>query len=241
MKSLVQENMIDSFFEKGYHIINNIYSQKEVEEIISLIENSNIFNESNKQGVEIFAIRKVFDEIPELKKTIFNNKFNDLVKEIGNENYFVVKSIYFDKPSTSNWFVPYHQDLTISVENKIEVSGYINWTKKNNQLAVQPPLQILENIFTIRIHLDNTTENNGAVKVISESHKNGIILRKEHSLNKDNEITCNVEKGGVMLMKPLTLHSSTRTTNNKKRRVLHIEFSNLTLPQGLQWSEYFKF
>jgi hypothetical protein len=38
-------------------------------------------------------------------------------------------------------------------------------------------------------------------------------------------------------MRPLLLHVSNRTTNNKKRRVVHIEFSKTELAQGLDWGE----
>ena len=40
-----------------------------------------------------------------------------------------------------------------------------------------------------------------------------------------------------MIMKPLLLHASNRTTNNNKRRVIHVEFSNRSLADRLQWSE----
>jgi len=40
-----------------------------------------------------------------------------------------------------------------------------------------------------------------------------------------------------MVMKPLLLHSSNRTTNEKRRRVIHIEFCNKALPEGLEWAE----
>jgi hypothetical protein len=35
----------------------------------------------------------------------------------------------------------------------------------------------------------------------------------------------------------LLFHSSGRTQNNARRRVVHIEFSRCILPGGLQWSE----
>ena len=108
---------------------------------------------------------------------------------------------------------------------------------KQNQYAVQPPLHILENNFTIRIHLDDTDENNGALRVIPKSHAKGIYRPETIDWSKEREVTCIVSKGGVMLMRPLLLHASSRTTNNKKRRVIHIEFSNQSLPEPLQWSE----
>ena len=212
-------NTIDFFHHQGYAVINKLYNQDEIAEINNCIETNEITNPNFRKSKDIFAIRQVLQEIPELQKLIFTKKLNELIKAIGNEDYFVVKSIYFDKPATSNWFVPYHQDLTISLVEKNETENYINWTKKNNQVAVQPPLSVLENIFTIRIHLDDTTQENGAVKVIPKSHKSGIIPIASFEINKANEFICEVEKGGVMLMKPLTLHSSTRTINNTEMTI----------------------
>lgn len=161
-----------------------------------------------------------------------------LLAEMFGKAYFVVKSIYFDKPENSNWFVAYHQDLTISVESKLNIDGFGPWTVKQNQYAVQPPLSILENNFTIRIHLDDTDSENGALKVISGSHKKGVV---RSNLNGEGEVFCSVKKGAVMFMSPLLLHASNRTLTNRKRRVIHIEFSNQQLPDGLKWSEYLKY
>ncbi len=230
----------DFFIENGFAIIDNIYTDEEVNTILKLIEKSDSGKETYRKTKDVFAIRQVLKEIPEIKDFIFNSNIREIIKSIGGDNCFVVKSIYFDKPETSNWFVAYHQDLTISVKNKIDSKGFLNWTKKQNQFAVQPPLEILENIFTIRIHLDTTTKENGAVKVIEKSHSYGIYRPELIDKTKEKETICEVEKGGIMLMKPLTLHASTRTTNHKRRRVLHIEFSNSKLPENLDWSEYSK-
>ncbi len=127
--------------------------------------------------------------------------------------------------------------MTISVDKKIELEEFGSWTTKQNQFAVQPPIGILENIFTVRIHLDETNEDNGALKVIEKSHLKKIYRPESINWGIEKETTCNVEKGGIMIMKPLILHSSNRTTNNKKRRVIHIEFSDMDLPNGINWAE----
>lgn len=232
---------IDSFNKNGHGIIENIYTESEIAEILLEIEKNEKANANFRKSQDVFAIRQVLKEIPKLKNLIFNKDLKKVIHKIGGTDYFLVKSIYFDKPETSNWVVPYHQDLTIALEEKIETENYVNWTSKHNQVSVQPPLSILENIFTIRIHLDDTTKYNGAVKIISSSHKNGIILMNSSVLDKKEEVECEVPKGGIMLMKPLTLHASSKTTNNKRRRVIHIEFSNQTLPNNLKWSEYSEF
>ncbi len=94
--------------------------------------------------------------------------------------------------------------------------------------------------FTIRIHLDDTDEQNGALRVIPQSHLKGIIKTGTTNFNKECAEICSVKKGGVMFMKPLLMHASGRNTNNRQRRVIHIEFSRGVLPESLQWGELMK-
>ncbi len=118
----------------------------------------------------------------------------------------------------------------------MQLPDFSNWTVKNNQFAVQPPLQILQENFTIRIHLDKTDKDNGALKVISGSHLDEQVAHLS-TFTKAEETVCDVDTGGIMIMRPLLLHASNRTTNNKRRRVLHIEFTKATLPVEINWSE----
>ena len=231
------ENNKSHILEYGFTVINDIFSKKEVEKIIDILENMDTSRDNFRKSDDLFAIRQFLKEIPEIKDLIFNDTIKKVIKEVFGEKYFVVKSIYFDKPETSNWYVAYHQDLTISVDKKLDLPNFGPWTTKQNQFAVQPPLPILENIYTIRIHLDDTDENNGALKVVPKSHSKGIYRPETIDWTIETEEICNVKKGGIMMMKPLTLHGSNRTTNGKKRRVIHLEFSDMELPEALQWSE----
>lgn len=231
-------NIKEEILKKGFAVVNKFYSDKEVIQLIDIIERADTSASTFRKTAQLFAIRQFLKEVPLSAQIIFNKKLKDLISLLFGNDFFVVKSIYFDKPPASNWFVSYHQDLTISVNNKIELKNFGPWTIKQNQFAVQPPLEILQDNFTIRIHLDDTDEKNGALKVIPHSHTKGIYKKIPAELKTDNEDICCVEKGGIMFMKPLLLHSSGRTTNNKKRRVIHIEFSRFKLPEGLDWSEF---
>lgn len=225
---------------EGFSIINNVFTENEIENLISLIDNKTKNDSDNstfRKSEDLFAIRQFHKEVPETLPFIFNEKLQNIIESIFGKGFFITKSIYFDKPEKSNWFVAYHQDLTISVDQKIEIENFENWTVKQNQFAVQPPTEILENNFTIRIHIDKTTKNNGALKVINNSHSKGILRIENLDFEKEKETICEVEKGGIMIMKPLLFHASNKTTNNERRRVIHIEFSKQQLPNGLEWSE----
>lgn len=218
----------------GFTVVDNIFSPDEIQKLEEEINKVDFSKQTVRKNAGLFAIRQFLKEVPQAFQIIFNNKLITLLCETFGEDFFIVKSIYFDKPETSNWFVAYHQDLTISVDKKIDLEGFGPWTIKQNQFAVQPPIDILRDNFTIRIHLDETTEDNGALKVIPGSHLKGIC----RDWSNEGEIICRVNKGGIMLMKPLLLHSSGRTKNNNRRRVIHLEFSRTPLPTGLNWSEF---
>lgn len=237
--------MIDSHLQQlndtGYTIIDGIFTEGQVTEILNLINQADTSKETFRKSADLFAIRQFLKEIPEVNERIFTDKLKRLLSNLFRVEYFVIKSIYFDKPEQSNWFVSYHQDLTVSVDKKTELDGYGMWTVKQGQFAVQPPLTILKEICTIRIHLDDTDEENGALKVVPGSHLKGIYRAGDIDWTKETEEVCKVAKGGVMVMKPLLLHSSSRTTNHKKRRVIHIEFCNQELHEELQWVERINF
>ncbi len=223
--------------KNGFAILDNIYTEAEIQQLLDIIEKADTTADTFRKSENLFAIRQFLKEIPETLPFVFNEKMQSILYKMFGKDYFVVKSIYFDKPPASNWFVAYHQDMTISVDKKLAIEGYGPWTVKQKQFAVQPPLAVLENIFTLRIHLDDTDADNGALKIVPRSHKKQIYRPETIDWTIESEIICNVSKGGAMFMKPLLLHSSGRTTNSNRRRVIHIEFSDKELPEGLCWAE----
>jgi ectoine hydroxylase-related dioxygenase (phytanoyl-CoA dioxygenase family) len=227
--------------DNGFTTMDDIYSTEEIEKILSTINEVDSTKDTFRKSTDLFAIRQFLKEVPRTNDLIFNKKLKSLIRQLGGQDYFIVKSIYFDKPETSNWYVSYHQDLTISVDKKLHLADYGPWTIKQNQFAVQPPIDILENIITIRVHLDDADEKNGALRVIPKSHLKKIYRPGTIDWATETESICKVNAGGLMIMKPLILHSSGRTINLKKRRVIHIELSNKELPTGLLWSERMSF
>lgn len=221
----------------GFSLTPDIYTHEEIDRIVAIIDNVDQSHTAFRKSKDLFAIRRFLEQVPGVADLVFNERLQLLVDDVLGADGFLVKSIYFDKPASSNWYVAYHQDLTISVADKWDIAGYGPWTVKSDQFAVQPPLEILENIVTVRIHLDDTDETNGALKVIPGSHCKGIYRPETIDWTIEKEVFCCVPKGGAMLMKPLLLHSSLRSTGTQRRRVIHLEFSNAELPMGLAWGE----
>jgi ectoine hydroxylase-related dioxygenase (phytanoyl-CoA dioxygenase family) len=203
---------------KGYAIINGVFSSAAINALLAAIEQADADKPTFRKTEDLFAIRQFLKELPHTVPLVFTRELLAVINDLFGGDYFVVKSIYFDKPGASNWFVAYHQDLTISVAKKIAVEGFGPWSVKQKQYAVQPPLAVLQQNFTIRIHLDDTDENNGALRVVPGSHLKGIYRPETIDWTTETEEVCKVGKGGIMLMRPLLLHASSRTTNGQKRR-----------------------
>ncbi|RVU02658.1 phytanoyl-CoA dioxygenase [Mucilaginibacter limnophilus] len=221
----------------GFTVIPAVYTVGEIDAISKSIALAGHVSPNFRKTDDLFAIRQLFKEVPGLLPLVFNGRLKALINNLFGPEYFLIKSIYFDKPGNSNWFVAYHQDLTISVDKKADIEGFSSWTIKSDQFAVQPPVTILNDNFTIRIHLDDTNADNGALKVIPGIHKKGIYRPDQIDLTVDKETICNVPAGGVMIMKPLLMHASNRTLNNKNRRVIHLELSKAELPDEIKWAE----
>ncbi|MGJ8591544.1 MAG: WYL domain-containing protein [Aquaticitalea sp.] len=217
---------------KGFAILNKVYSKRDVRKLKMRLDT--YIRENDEQA---FGMREVLKKLPELKEILFNRNLKKIVRNIDKE-VFLTKAIYFDKSSKDNWYVTWHQDVPINVKEKIETTGFGAWTKKNEVIGVRPPEEISKNSFSIRIHLDDTTYKNGALKIIPGTH-NKVMNDEEIKLISSNSIpyVSEVASGGLQIIKPLLLHASSESISQKRRRVLHLVFSSIELPNGLSYSE----
>lgn len=148
-----------------------------------------------------------------------------------------VRILLFDKTEETNWAVPWHQDRTISVSECLELPGFANWNVKEGVVHVEPPLPLLAEMVTLRLHFDETGDDNGALDIVPGSHVYGrlpaadvVQLGRAGSM-----VRCAAAKGDVLAMRLLTVHKSERAARTTRRRVLHVDYSADELPAPLRW------
>ena len=148
-----------------------------------------------------------------------------------------VQCTFFDKSPVKNWLVSLHQDLSIPVRARVAAAECSGRTEKEGDIFVQPPTEVLEALVAVRVHVDDCPKESGALRVVPGSHKLGRLasdrvpeLRQLHG-----EITVPVPRGGALVLKPLLLHASSKSTSDAPRRVLHFVFGPPTPPAGLEW------
>ncbi|MBB5032560.1 phytanoyl-CoA dioxygenase family protein [Prosthecobacter vanneervenii] len=150
-----------------------------------------------------------------------------------------VRGIYFDKRPETNWLVAWHQDLTLALRAPVESPGFGPWSVKDGVPHVQPPVPLLEQMLAVRLHLDDANAENGALRVLPGTHRLGRLSAESIQQCREThcEVLCEARAGDVLLMRPLLLHASSRSTSTSRRRVLHVEFAGFYLPPPMEWHE----
>ena len=148
-----------------------------------------------------------------------------------------VQCTYFEKSPSQNWLVTLHQDLSIPVRERVDSEACSAWSEKEGVLFVQPPTAVLDSLVAVRLHLDDSSLDAGPLRVVPGSHRRGRLGAAEAQALRDasGEVTCLVPRGGVLVMKPLLLHASSKAHVEAFRRVLHFVFGPPDLPHGLSW------
>jgi len=215
----------------GFEIRRQFVSAQLVKQIIEDIARS-------LPGDHPYGVRNADKKIASIQRMVINHEFLRLASSILNSNAKIIRVIFFDKTPTQNWLVAWHQDKTIALANKIEVNGWGPWSVKDHTHHVQPPLHIVENMVTFRLHLDDADRNNGCLKVIPKSHHLGFLKQADISqLTASHQAYyCEVKKGDMVIMSPLLLHSSAKSMTPSHRRVVHIEYGGFDLPNGMNWA-----
>jgi hypothetical protein len=213
--------------QHGFAVVRSVIASDELQELLLAL------------GPVSGAGRRGLLALPAVAELACSARLLDLIRPHLPSEPFPVRAIYFDKSSDTNWLVPWHQDLTLALRARAEVPGFGPWSTKAGIPHVQPPIELLQQMLTVRLHLDDTDESNGALCVLPGSHRLGRLSsqRIQELRNQQSDFLCAVSAGDALLMRPLMLHASSRSTSKRHRRVLHIEYASFTLPHKLNWND----
>ncbi|QDT75230.1 phytanoyl-CoA dioxygenase family protein [Lacipirellula limnantheis] len=211
--------------EHGFELVAGLVGEPERRELLDAVGDGNVAGRRNMLAV------------PAVAALAKSKKLLDLVQRYTGGEPRPVRAIWFNKSPGANWLVAWHQDLAIPVRERVETPGFGAWSVKEGVPHVQPPVEVLERMLTVRIHLDNADEWNGALRVIPESHRLGRLDADQIASLREgrSETLCAAAAGDALLMRPLLLHASGRSTNDRSRRVLHLEYAGEELPGVLEW------
>ncbi len=213
-----------NILEHGIEIVKNVVAT-EVMDAIKL-------ETAHQHGV-----RNAEKKFPTIFELVNSPKFLERAKSILGGKPKIVRVIFFDKTPDKNWLVTWHQDKTIAVSSKVEISYWGPWSVKDGIHHVQPSLNVLNKMVTFRLHLDDANAQNGCLKVIPKSNHLGILPQAKIDTIVQTEpvFACEVQAGDMIIMRPHILHASSKSSIPEHRRVVHVEYSDYELPHRLNW------
>lgn len=233
----VKRNFSEQIETQGFALVPALATYDQVEHLLKAIKAAQHETGARHGRDGVYAMRNLL-QIEAVQEWTQSKELQQVLVPILGDNYFAVRGILFDKTPGSNWKVGWHQDLSIAVQNRIEVSGFGPWSEKAGVMHVQPPREVLEAMLTVRLHLDECDETNGPLRVVPASHQDGKLAPDaiKEKRRQNGQVICTLVRGGALLMRPLLLHASSPATSPKHRRVVHIEFANQRLGGGLEWN-----
>jgi ectoine hydroxylase-related dioxygenase (phytanoyl-CoA dioxygenase family) len=224
----------------GFAVVRKLLYDTELEVIRDALSRDDP-RDANQSGAarvrrgSVFARRNLLC-IPAVRSVIAQPAVGSLVRHVLGKGARAVRAILFDKTPDANWLVPWHQDLSIAVRERRDVAGFGPWSVKAGVHHVQPPVEILERMLAVRIHLDDCPEANGPLRVIPGSHRAlWTPTELERLVSESQAVTCCADAGDALLVRPMLVHTSAPSRTPGHRRVIHIEYAACALPGGLEW------
>jgi len=110
------------------------------------------------------------------------------------------------------------------------------WSLKEGVVYAHAPANALARVVALRVHLDDSGAANGPLRVLPGTHREGVLTDEEiRALAPEvPSVDCLVANGGVLAMRPLLVHASSKSQSVVARRVLHIEYAtSMTFAGGL--------
>jgi len=230
---------LQEFARDGFAMLTSVFSRAEIDMLTAELTDA-----LAKPGASVlrrddivYAARNLIQVWPQAVSVWRRQPVIDFLRQVLGRQFGLVRVLFFDKPPEQTWSLPWHKDLTIAVRNnQLPSSRFRHPTTKAGVPHTEAPEDLLENMVTARIHLDDVSMTNGPTRVQPGSHRAG----KSVSFDETGSRTLTANQGDVLCIRPLVAHCSLPSAIGTKqhRRILHLEFAGTPeLPDGYAWHD----
>ena len=141
-------NFANDLVRQGYAVVRNVVPADMQQKLRDLCTQSPQQFTARRQG-ESYSIRHLLSALPGLREIANAPPLIDLAIAVLGDAVRPVKGVFFDKTPLANWPVPWHQDSTITVQERIDVPGFEMRPVKDGVVHTRPPLDVSENLLTL--------------------------------------------------------------------------------------------
>lgn len=210
---------IDGIQQKGYAIAPDVLANEEIRQLLLKLETAVVHR--SRAG-----IRHLLSH-PAVAQIANDPRLLGIAQSVLGPDAFPFRATLFDKSPDANWLITWHQDTALPLREMHEVPGWGPWSLKEGVTYAHAPAGALEQVIALRLHLDDSTAENGPLRVLPGTHRSGVLTDQqvEAAVASVDATTCLVPQGGVIVMRPLIIHASSKSQSDAPRRVLHIEYA----------------
>jgi ectoine hydroxylase-related dioxygenase (phytanoyl-CoA dioxygenase family) len=203
----------------GFAIIPNVFTRND---IAALLKDLN-----EHKGFRSRAGLRHALAIPTVAALARDRRLLSLAQKILGTKAFPYQATLFEKSPSANWLVAWHQDRALPLREKRDTPGWGPWSLKQGIIYCLAPARALCKILALRVHLDDSTKQNGPLRVLPGTHMRGVLTGGgiRRLVKEIDSVECLVSQGGVLAIRPLLIHSSAKSRSEQNRRVLHIEYA----------------
>ena len=215
--------------DAGYTIVESVLSPSECDDLTNALA-----TDAQTRGR---AIRRHLMSVLAVRELAAHPRLMRVAADALGGSAVPYRATLFAKSGRANWLVVWHQDTALPLAERLASDEWGPWSTKEGVLYAHAPAWALDRIVALRIHLDASTADNGPLRVIPGSHRAGVLADDDvFRIARGREsVECLVGRGGVVAMRPLLIHSSSKVMVDRPRRVLHIEYADaLDLGQGVR-------
>jgi ectoine hydroxylase-related dioxygenase (phytanoyl-CoA dioxygenase family) len=205
--------------EQGFAVIPGVFSAGEI--IVLLVSLADLTQRTHRAGV-----RHVLSH-PAIRMIAHEGRLLGMAQAVLGSAAFPFRATLFDKSPDSNWLITWHQDTALPLRERREAPGWGSWSVKEGVTYAHAPASALNQVLALRLHLDDCNHENGPLRVLPGTHNMGVLNDDQISqlAATRNATECVAGKGGVLAVRPLIVHASSKSQSNDPRRVLHIEYA----------------
>src|SRR5438067_6852448 len=158
---------MSSIQRHGFEVIPQFFPERTISEIrFSLDEVSLKRSRAGmRNALQVAAVRSL----------AMDEKLVNMARHALGDKAIPFRATLFDKSADSNWLVVWHQDTALPLRKRKDVTGWGPWSMKEGVLCARAPASALEQVLAIRVHLDDSNEENGSLRVLPESHTRGVL------------------------------------------------------------------
>jgi ectoine hydroxylase-related dioxygenase (phytanoyl-CoA dioxygenase family) len=175
--------------------------------------------------------------VPCVKDVAHDRRLIQIAQEFLGATAIPYRATLLEKIAGANWLVPWHQDTALPLREYCDSPEWGPWSEKAGIKYAHAPAWALEKIVALRLHLDASTPENGPLRVVPDTDHLGVLEDDEvrQIVRTRTAVECLIPQGGVLSMRPLLIHASSKARTSAPRRVLHIEYSPaLQLAPGIE-------